>query len=74
MESQVAIRTPQWAGSTALEISGKHLSKNMVRHSWLQGAIDGWMKCFHPGFLAPTEEEPEENNTVWVPNRFFKWK
>lgn len=40
----------------------------------VQGAIDGWMKCFHPGFLAPTEEEPKENNTVWVPNRIFKWK
>lgn len=48
----------------------------MARHSAARRATDGWVKCFHPGFLAPTEEKPKENNTVWVPNRFrmFKWK
>lgn len=23
----------------------------------VEGAIDGWVKCFHPGFLAPRERE-----------------
>lgn len=32
------------------------------------------MKCFHPGFLSPTEEEAKENNTVWVHTEFSTWK
>lgn len=43
MESQVAIRTPQLAVSTVLEISGKHFSESMMRHSWWrEQSMDGW--------------------------------
>lgn len=42
MESQVAIRTPQLAVSTVLEISGKHFTENMMRHSWWrEQSMDG---------------------------------
>lgn len=40
----------------------------------VEGAIDGWMKCFHPGFLALTEEKAKENKTVWMHTEFSKWK
>lgn len=43
MESQVAIRSPQLALSTALEIQGKHFSENMMWHSrWRQQSMDVW--------------------------------
>lgn len=58
MESQVAVSAPQLVVSAVLEISGKHFCEGMMA----VGAIDGWMKCFHPGFLAATEEGAKDEN------------
>ena len=58
MESQVALSAPQLVVSAVLEISGKHFCEGVMA----VGAIDGWMKCFHPGSLAPTEEGAEDQN------------
>lgn len=57
MESQVAIRTPQLAVSTVLEISGKHFSENMMRHSlWREQSMDGW-NAFILASLLPQREK-----------------
>lgn len=62
-ESQVAIRTLQLLDSILLEFSGKHFSRSNA--FMVLGAIDERMKCF---YTSPTEEEPKENNTVWMLN------